>query len=45
MMAQQGQAQDPNAAFLQAEQIKAQSKAQTDMMKLQLRRAEGSRRG
>jgi hypothetical protein len=36
MMAQQGQAQDPNAAFLQAEQIKAQSKAQTDMMKLQL---------
>lgn len=27
---------DPNAAFLQAEQIKAQSKAQTDMMKMQL---------
>ena len=35
-MAQQGQAQDPNAAFLQAEQMKAQTKAQTDMMKLQL---------
>jgi len=34
--AQQGQAADPNAAFLQAEQIKAQTKAQTDMAKLQL---------
>ena len=31
----QGQ-QDPNAAFLQAEQIKAQAKMNTDMMKLQL---------
>jgi hypothetical protein len=36
MMAEQGQAQDPNAAFLQAEQIKAQGKMQSDMMKLQL---------
>jgi hypothetical protein len=36
MMAQQGQAQDPNAAFLQAEQMKAQGKMQSDMMKLQL---------
>ena len=34
--AQQGQASDPNAAFLQAEQMKAQSKMQTDMAKLQL---------
>ena len=34
--AQQGQAADPNAAFLQAEQMKAQTKAQTDMAKLQL---------
>ena len=34
MMAQQQQ--DPNAAFLQAEQIKAQAKASTDMAKLQL---------
>jgi len=34
-MAQQGQS-DPNAAFLQAEQMKAQSKMQSDMMKLQL---------
>ena len=34
--AQQGQASDPNAAFLQAEQMKAQTKAQTDMAKLQL---------
>ena len=33
--AQQGQ-QDPNAAFLQAEQMKAQTKMQTDMAKLQL---------
>jgi hypothetical protein len=33
--AQQGQP-DPNAAFLQAEQIKAQTKMQSDMMKLQL---------
>ena len=33
--AQQGQ-QDPNAAFLQVEQMKAQTKAQTDMAKLQL---------
>lgn len=35
---EQGQQQqpDPNAAFLQAEQIKAQSKMQTDMMKMQL---------
>ena len=34
----QGQQQqpDPNAAFLQAEQIKAQSKMQTDMTKMQL---------
>lgn len=34
--AQQGQASDPNQAFLQAEQMKAQTKAQTDMAKLQL---------
>ena len=34
--AQQGQAPDPNAAFLQAEQIKAQVKMQSDMAKLQL---------
>ena len=34
--AQQGQQPDPNAAFLQAEQMKAQSKMQTDMAKLQL---------
>tara|TARA_R110000787_G_scaffold12816_2_gene41012 strand:- start:415 stop:2592 length:2178 start_codon:yes stop_codon:yes gene_type:complete len=34
--AAQGQASDPNAAFLQAEQMKAQTKAQTDMAKLQL---------
>lgn len=33
---QQGQAADPNAAFLQAEQMKAQTKMQTDMAKLQL---------
>ncbi len=34
--AQQGQQPDPNAAFLQAEQIKAQAKMQSDMAKLQL---------
>ena len=34
--ASQGQASDPNAAFLQAEQMKAQTKMQTDMAKLQL---------
>ena len=34
MMAQQQQ--DPSAAFMQAEQIKAQAKASTDMAKLQL---------
>lgn len=34
--AAQGQASDPNAAFLQAEQIKAQAKMQSDMAKLQL---------
>ena len=34
--AQQGQAPDPNAAFLQAEQMKAQTKMQSDMAKLQL---------
>ena len=34
--ADQGQAADPNAAFLQAEQMKAQTKMQTDMAKLQL---------
>ena len=34
--AAQGQASDPNAAFLQAEQMKAQTKMQTDMAKLQL---------
>lgn len=34
MMAQQQQ--DPNAAYLQAEQIKAQAKMQSDMAKLQL---------
>jgi hypothetical protein len=33
--AEQGQAADPNAAFLQAEQIKAQAKMQSDMAKLQ----------
>ena len=32
----QGQPADPNAAFLQAEQIKAQAKMQSDMAKLQL---------
>ena len=34
--AQQGQAPDPNAAFLQAEQMKSQVKMQSDMAKLQL---------
>ena len=34
--AQQGQGADPNAAFLQAEQMKAQVKMQSDMAKLQL---------
>ena len=34
--AQQGEAADPNAAFLQAEQMKAQVKMQSDMAKLQL---------
>ncbi len=34
--AQQGQQADPNAAYLQAEQIKAQAKMQTDQLKLQL---------
>jgi hypothetical protein len=34
--AAQGPAADPNAAFLQAEQIKAQAKMQSDMAKLQL---------
>ena len=34
--AQQGEAADPNAAFLQAEQMKAQAKMQSDMAKLQL---------
>ena len=34
--AAQGQAPDPNAAFLQAEQMKAQAKMQSDMAKLQL---------
>ncbi len=34
--AEQGAAPDPNAAFLQAEQIKAQVKMQSDMAKLQL---------
>jgi len=33
---QQEQQPDPNAAFLQAEQMKAQTKMQTDMAKLQL---------
>ena len=32
----QGGGQDPNAAFLQAEQMKAQAKMQSDMAKLQL---------
>jgi hypothetical protein len=39
MMQQQGQGQqqsDPNAAYLQAEQIKAQAKMQSDQLKLQL---------
>ena len=40
MMAQQQQGQqqqgDPNAAYLQAEQIKAQAKMQSDQLKLQL---------
>jgi len=31
--AQQGQGGDPNAAFLQAEQMKAQTRAQVDMQK------------
>jgi FKBP-type peptidyl-prolyl cis-trans isomerase len=35
MMAQQQQA-DPNAAFLQAEQMKAQTRAQVDMTKAQM---------
>ena len=34
--AQQGQAPDPNAAFLQAEQLKSQVKMQSDQMKMQL---------
>ena len=34
--AQQAQGADPNAAFLQAEQMKAQTKMQADMAKLQL---------
>ena len=34
--AEQGQGADPNAAFLQAEQMKAQVKMQSDMAKLQL---------
>ena len=34
--AEQGEAPDPNAAFIQAEQIKAQAKMQSDMAKLQL---------
>ena len=34
--AQQGQQSDPNAAYLQAEQIKAQSKMQIEQLKLQL---------
>lgn len=34
--AQQGQAPDPNTAFLQAEQMKTQTKMQSDMAKLQL---------
>jgi len=33
---QAGNATDPNAAFLQAEQMKAQAKMQSDMAKLQL---------
>lgn len=33
---QQGQQADPNAAYLQAEQIKAQSKMQVEQLKLQL---------
>lgn len=36
MAQQQGQGSDPNMAYLQAEQIKAQQKAQTDMMKMQI---------
>jgi hypothetical protein len=34
--AEQGEAQDPNAAFLQAEQMKAQVKMQSDAAKMQL---------
>jgi hypothetical protein len=34
--AQQGEGQDPNAAFLQAEQMKAQVKMQSDAAKMQL---------
>ena len=34
--AQQGEAADPNAAFLQAEQMKAQAKMQSDAAKMQL---------
>ena len=34
--AEQGQPSDPNAAFLQAEQMKVQAKSQSDQMKIQL---------
>ena len=34
--AEQGQPSDPNAAFLQAEQMKVQARSQSDQMKLQL---------
>ena len=36
--------QDPNAAFLQAEQMKANAKVQTDMAKLQLDATKAARR-
>jgi hypothetical protein len=40
--AEQGQAPDPNAAFLQAEQMKTQAKMQSDMAKLQLEQQKAS---
>ena len=36
MMAQQQQQADPNAAFMQTEQMKAQTRAQVDMAKAQM---------
>ena len=42
--AQQGEGQDPNAAFLQAEQMKAQVKMQSDCRQDAIRCAESRRR-